>query len=77
MKKKSTDIAERVRKERANFNKISVPEFRPAHRNFRPTSSNLRKKIGYIVMLRARMFRSLIIRTGIKERNIRARNIAI
>ena len=27
---------------------------------------------GYIVMLRARMFRSLIIRTGIKERNIRA-----
>ena len=26
-------------------------------------------------MLRARMFRSLIIRTGIKERNIRARNI--
>ena len=30
---------------------------------------------GYIVMLRARMFRSLIIRTGIKERNIRARNI--
>ena len=34
-------------------------------------------KIGYIVMLRARMFRSLIIRTGIKERNIRARNITI
>ena len=32
---------------------------------------------GYIVMLRARMFRSLIIRTGIKERNIRARNITI
>ena len=32
-------------------------------------------KKGYIVMLRARMFRSLIIRTGIKERNIRARNI--
>ena len=31
--------------------------------------------VGYIVMLRARMFRSLIIRTGIKERNIRARNI--
>ena len=30
--------------------------------------------MGYIVMLRARMFRSLIIRTGIKERNIRARN---
>ena len=28
-------------------------------------------------MLRARMFRSLIIRTGIKERNIRARNITI
>ena len=25
-------------------------------------------------MLRARMFRSLIIRTGIQERNIRARN---
>ena len=32
---------------------------------------------GYIVMLRAWMFRSLIIRTGIKERNIRARNITI
>ena len=34
-------------------------------------------EMGYIVMLRARMFRSLIIRTGIKERNIRARNIMI
>ena len=33
--------------------------------------------LGYIVMLRARMFRSLIIRTGIKERNIRVRNITI
>ena len=32
---------------------------------------------GYIVMLRARMFRSLIIRTEIKERNIRARNVTI
>ena len=32
---------------------------------------------GYMVMLRARMFRSLIIRTGIKERNIRALNITI
>ena len=32
---------------------------------------------GYIVMLRARMSRSLIIRTGIKERNIRAPNIMI
>ena len=32
---------------------------------------------GYVVMLRARMFRSLIIRTGIKERNIRARNITL
>ena len=32
---------------------------------------------GYIVMLRARIFRSLIIRTGMKERNIRARNITI
>ena len=31
----------------------------------------------YIVMLRARMFRSLIIRAGIKERNIRARDITI
>ena len=31
--------------------------------------------IGYIIMLRARIFRSLIIRTWIKERNIRARNI--
>ena len=29
---------------------------------------------GYIAISRARMFRSLIIRTGIKERNIRARN---
>ena len=35
------------------------------------------KKIGYIVMLRARMSRSLIIRTGIKERNVRGRNITI
>ena len=35
------------------------------------------KKIGYIVMLHARMFRSLIIRTGIIERNVRARNITI
>ena len=33
--------------------------------------------IGYILVLPARMFRSLIIRTGIKERNIRARNITI
>ena len=32
---------------------------------------------GYIVMLRARMLRSLIIKTGIKERNIRARHITI
>ena len=32
---------------------------------------------GYIVMLRARIFRSLVIRTGIEERNIRARNITI
>ena len=32
---------------------------------------------GYIVMLRARMFSSLIISTGIKERNIRARNITV
>ena len=33
--------------------------------------------LGYIVMLRAQIFRSFIIRTGIKERNIRARNITI
>ena len=33
--------------------------------------------IGYIVMLRARMFRSLIPVLMIKERNIRARNITI
>ena len=32
---------------------------------------------GYIVMLRARMFRSLIPVLMIKERNIRARNITI
>ena len=32
---------------------------------------------GYIVMLRARMFRSLISVLMIKERNIRARNITI
>ena len=32
---------------------------------------------GYIVMLRARMFRSLIPILMIKERNIRARNITI
>ena len=34
-------------------------------------------KWGYIVMLRARMFRSLIPVLMIKERNIRARNITI
>ena len=33
--------------------------------------------MGYIVMLRARMFRSLIPVLMIKERNIRARNITI
>ena len=37
------------------------------------TQPATQKLSGYIVMLRARMFRSLIIRTGIKERNIRAR----
>ena len=35
------------------------------------------KNQGYIVMLRARMFRSLIPVLMIKERNIRARNITI
>ena len=35
------------------------------------------EKSGYIVMLRARMFRSLIPVLTIKERNIRARNITI
>ena len=39
--------------------------------------SHVGQNFGYIVMLRARIFRSLIIRTGIKERNIRARNITI
>ena len=33
--------------------------------------------LGYIVMLRARMFRSLVPVLMIKERNIRARNITI
>ena len=33
--------------------------------------------LGYIVMLRARMFRSLIPVLMIKERSIRARNITI
>ena len=37
--------------------------------------SELATIFGYIVMLRARMFHFFIIRTGIKERNIRARNI--
>ena len=37
----------------------------------------IESKIGYIVMLRARMFRSLIPVLMIKERNIRARNITI
>ena len=37
---------------------------------FRSSSQNF----GYIAMLRARMFRPLIIGTGIKEWNIRARN---
>ena len=35
------------------------------------------RNLGYIVMLRARMFRSLIPVLMIKERNIRARNITI
>ena len=35
------------------------------------------ENFGYIVMLRARMFRSLIPVLMIKERNIRARNITI
>ena len=35
------------------------------------------QETGYIVMLRARMFRSLIPVLMIKERNIRARNITI
>ena len=38
---------------------------------------NGRKQFGYIVMLRVRMFRSLIPVLMIKERNIRARNITI
>ena len=38
---------------------------------------NGRHFFGYIVMLRARMFRSLIPVLMIKERNIRARNITI
>ena len=42
---------------------------------FLKTMKNGGTLFGYIVMLRARMFRSLIIRTGINERNIRARNI--
>ena len=42
-----------------------------------PNTGGEGEYFGYIVMLRARMFRSLIIRTGIKERNIRARNITI
>ena len=47
--------------------------------HFSILSNNLEQLtiFGYIVMLRVRMFRSLIIRTGIKERNIRARNITI
>ena len=39
--------------------------------------TELRTVVGYIVMLRARMFRSLIPVLMIKERNIRARNITI
>ena len=35
-----------------------------------PDRSNTLRMLGYIVMLRAWMFRSLIVRTGIKERNI-------
>ena len=41
------------------------------------TLNNRRATLGYIVMLRARMFRSLIPVLMIKERNIRARNITI
>ena len=43
----------------------------------RVTADQFHAKFGYIVMLRARMFRSLIIRTGIKERNTRARSITM
>ena len=39
--------------------------------------NNVNTFVGYIVMLRARMFRSLIPVLMIKERNIRARNITI
>ena len=39
--------------------------------------NNVNTFAGYIVMLRARMFRSLIPVLMIKERNIRARNITI
>ena len=59
--------------------------FRPELSHFPPCSPSFEgaildsklENVGYIVMLRARLFRSLIIRTGIKERNIRARNITI
>ena len=44
--KKSTDIAESVCEKNVRILlKISVPEFRPAHRNFRPAPSNPRKKL--------------------------------
>ena len=48
--------------------------------NRRPSFACKDGKSGYIVMLRARMFRSLIpvlTRGQVKERNIRARNITI
>ena len=44
--KKSTDIAESVCEKNVRILlKIPVPEFRPAHRNFRPAPSNPRKKL--------------------------------
>ena len=43
----------------------------------KPFVSNKLLDLGYIVMLRARLFRSLIPVLMIKERNIRARNITI
>ena len=55
----------------------SIMQFRLQRANLLNSIYNVEGKIGYIVMLRARMFRSSIPVPTIKERNIRARNITI
>ena len=61
-----------------NFlNRIFVTSSVVIFKNYWMRLRRISELFGYIVMLRARMFRSLIPVLMIKERNIRARNIAI